>query len=184
MSFYVFMGSEEIRIVDPQGPWEHVGSQFTFLYCPYKLPTPLFRNPWFASQSFNKMTLLFHACSHLSLFLFSRLQAWKLWFRGHIKKYRWIVMITLFSMLIAFPIFLSLHNWQGSKILYSFGISVVNMISIFMRLWWFVKECDPIVDLLVAWCLIEFVSIGGLISIVFDRFPWNIVFMKIHWCCG
>jgi hypothetical protein len=43
-------------------------------------------------------------------------------------------MITLVSMLIAFPIYLSLYNWKDSKILYSFGISVVNMISIFMRL--------------------------------------------------
>ena len=62
-----------------------VGSQFTFLYCPYKLPTPVFCEPWFSPQSLNKITLLFRAFAHLPLFLFSRPQAWKFWFRSHIK---------------------------------------------------------------------------------------------------
>jgi len=63
-----------------------VGSQFAFLYCPYKLPTPVFCKLWFSSQSSEENnTIIFALFAHLPLFLFSQLQVWKLWFWSHIK---------------------------------------------------------------------------------------------------
>ena len=126
-----------------------VGNQFTFLSYPYKLPMLVFFNPWFSSQSLNKTTLLFFALfAQLPLFLFSRLQAWKLGFQSHIK----IITRFLWSLfMVVSPLIYSwLYNWQDPLIcthlaifdwLYSFASWVIE----FVMHWW--------LDLYVLWSI-------------------------------
>ena len=124
----------------------------------YKLPTPVFCKLWFHRNLSNKTTPLFYM--HLHTYLISRFHDCKrenVGFRSHIKNVIRLLW-SLFSLCsLHFQFTYRYTIGKDSKILYSFGINVVNMISISLRLWWFVKECDPTVGLLVAWCLIEFV---------------------------
>ena len=112
-----------------------VGSQFAFSYCPYKLPTPVFCKLWFRHNPSNKTTPLFYMRLHT--YLGSRFHNCKrenAGFRNHIKNVIRLLWLLLFICSLYFPIYLSLHNWQDSKIIILLIFLFVNETS-FTRLW-------------------------------------------------
>jgi len=148
-----------------------VGNQFAFLYCPYKLPTPVFCKLWFRRNLFNKTTLLFYM--HLHTYLGSRFHDCKhenTGFRSHIKNITRLLWSLLFLCSSCFPIYLPLHNWQDSKIIILLALLFVNETS-FTRLWWY--SFDRVYDALVIW-----------IYFLFDWLTWHVDFIKKHLCCG
>jgi len=151
--------------------WQCVGSQFTFSYCPYKLPTPVFCKLWFSSQPSNKTTLLFYM--HFPTWPYSRFhdcKAWKLWLRSHIKNFLGLSrsLLSLCSLCFQFTYHCTIDKIPRSLLIWHFLF--VNMTSFYKIVMIFFWSS--------LWC------IGDLIYVFFDWFHWHIGFVKTHSCCG
>jgi hypothetical protein len=116
------------------------------------------------------MTLLFHVFAQLPWFSFSRLQAWKFWFRSHIKNVIGLLWSLLFICSLHFQFTYRYTVGKTSWSLFIWHSLFVNMTSFYKTVMIFFWSS--------LWC------IGDLIYMFFDRFSWHIGFMKTHWRCG
>ena len=153
-----------------------VGSQFAFLSYPYKLPTPVFCNPWFSSQSLNKTTLLFGAFAHLLLFLFSWLQAWKLWFRSHIKIVTGLLWLLLSMCSLCF-------QFNYSRTVGKIPRSLLIWHSLIVNMNLFLQDCDDIlmIEFLMHWWFDFYVLSSISFTHWFHENTLTIVVIPLGW---
>ena len=108
--------------------------------------------------------------AHLSLSLFSRLQAWKLWLQSRIKivtRLFWSL-LPLCSLRFQFIYRYTVDKTPRFLVIWHF----------YLLIWLRFTKIVMIFFLLSLWC------IGDWIYLFFDWFTWHLGFMKTHLCCG